>query len=220
MQANAPSLDGPGPTQGSKRSQTVSLVLLVGVGAAALVLARRDPSQREEDTLVYADLAACRAQGLRSPEDCEAADREVRALYPTVAPRYPDSAACERHHGSGGCTAAVAPAPAGAFVPLLAGFMIGRSADQHLPVQPLFRHAPDEAREAAGVSGVSGGYCTSGGGRVWTARGSTLARVSSAVARGGPAPARVVATGGFGATGHGVAVHASSGHAGSGHAGG
>ncbi|MEG9525030.1 MAG: DUF1190 domain-containing protein, partial [Hyphomicrobiales bacterium] len=48
-----------GTERRSKRSATISLVLLAGAGAAALLLARRDPSQREEDALVYGNDGAC-----------------------------------------------------------------------------------------------------------------------------------------------------------------
>ncbi|WP_018261257.1 DUF1190 domain-containing protein [Methylobacterium sp. WSM2598] len=189
-----------------KRSQVVSLALLLGAGATAYGLARRDPSQREEDTLVYRDVATCLGQGLRSRDDCEAADREARALYPRVAPRYDTNAACEAHHGCGGCTAGgfVATEAAGHFIPLLSGFMIGRTAEQAIPVQPLFRH---ETRPCGGGGGgFAGSYCTSSGGRIWTSRsGSSSARVSSAVARTAATTPRMVASGGFGGTGRAVA---------------
>ncbi|ACA19720.1 integral membrane protein-like protein [Methylobacterium sp. 4-46] len=188
-----------------KRSQVVSLALLLGAGATAYGLARRDPSQREEDTLVYRDVATCLGQGLRSRDDCEAADREARALYPRVAPRYDTNAACEAHHGCGGCTAGgfVATEAAGHFIPLLSGFMIGRTAEQAIPVQPLFRH---ETRPCGGGGGFAGSYCTSSGGRIWTSgSGSSSARVSSAVARTAATTPRVVASGGFGGTGRAVA---------------
>ncbi|WP_407522477.1 DUF1190 domain-containing protein [Methylobacterium oryzisoli] len=197
---------------GSKRSQTVSLVLLLGVGAAAWGLARRDPSQREEDALVYRDLAACLGQSLRSREDCEAADSEARSLYPQAAPRYASNAACEEHHGCGGCVAggSVSSAAAGYFIPTLSGFMIGRTPEQRMPVQPLYRH---ETRPCGTGGGHAGSYCTSSGGRVWTASsGSSSARVSSAVAHTSTSSARVVSSGGFGGSGHAVSA---SGHGGS-----
>ncbi|MGY2048994.1 DUF1190 domain-containing protein [Methylobacterium sp. JK268] len=199
-----------------KRSQAVSLALLVGAGATAWGLARRDPSQREEDALIYADLAACTAQGLRPPEACEAADREARALYPRVAPRYASNAECEAHHGCGGCTAGgfVGNEAAGFFIPVLSGFLIGRTPEQNLPVQPLFRHAP---RACGSGAAATGSYCTSSGGRVWAASSrSSTARVSSAVARSPPTTPRVIASGGFGGTGHAMtAAHGGAGAGGS-----
>lgn len=207
----------PEPPRRSKRSQTVSLVLLVGAGAAAWALGRADPSQREEDALVYPTEEGCAAATLRSAEECGSAFREARALYPRIAPRYATNAECETHHGPGGCLAGggVASEAAGWFIPVMSGVMLGRTAAQGLPVQPLFPHRPEERREASG--GHGGGYCTSSGGRVWASSGGSgsTARVSSAVARSRDTSARVV-RGGLGSTGRSFAS-SSSGHS-SGHA--
>ncbi|MDP4022870.1 DUF1190 domain-containing protein [Methylobacterium sp. NEAU 140] len=189
----------------SKRSATVSLVLLVGAGAAALALGHLDESQREEDALVYDTEGACIAQGLRPAGECAAEYRAALDRYAADAPRYPTDAACERHHGPGGCTrlADGSPGDGSAFVPLMAGYMIGRTAAQGLPAQPLYRHAPEEQQAAAGSGGGSGGYCTSSGGRVYAARGGSVTRVSSAVARttASAGTPHAVARGGFGGTG-------------------
>ncbi|MFC6742177.1 DUF1190 domain-containing protein [Methylobacterium tardum] len=97
-------------------------------------------------------------------------------------------------------------------MPLMAGYMIGRTAAQSLPAQPLYRHAPEEERPASdGAAGFASGYCTGAGGRVLTSGGS-VARVSSAVARTTTSTPRTVARGGFGGTGR--AVSAFGGHAG------
>lgn len=206
----------------SKRSQTVSLILLAGAGAAALALGHADPSQKEEDALVYRDDQECIAQGLRTAEDCTREFRAAQEAHPRTATRYADNATCERHHGPGGCTAggAVSPSAAGAFVPVFAGYMIGRTLAQGLPVQPLSRHAPEEKEREPGGSSSGGGYCTSSGGRVWRSAGGTssVARVSSAVARTTTGTPRVVASDGIGATGRSMAM--ASGHGGSAHAGG
>ena len=205
----------------SKRSQTVSLVLLVGAGAAAWALGRADPSQREEDALVYPTEEGCAAAAVRSADACRDAFREARDLYPRIAPRFATNAECESHHGPGGCLAGgtVASEAAGWFIPVMAGVMMGRTLAQGLPTQPLFPHRPEERQESPG--GGRGGYCTSSGGRVWTASGgsASTARVSSAVARSRDSAARVV-RGGLGGTGRSVAsasVSSSSGHS-SGHA--
>ena len=201
-----------GTARRTKRSITVSLVLIAGAGAAAFLLARRDPSQREEDALVYDTEGACIAGGVRPADACVAAYRAALDSYASSAPRYPTQADCEHHHGPGGCIARTDDGPGDAlgFVPLMAGYMIGRDAAQGLPAQPLYRHAPDEERPAS--QGGSGGYCTGAGGRVFTTGGGSVARVSSAVARTTTSAPRTIARGGFGGTGR--AVSAFSGHAG------
>lgn len=204
--------DEAGTARRSKRSATISLVLLAGAGAAAFSFARRDPSQREEDALVYATDGACIADGVRPADACVAEYRAALDNYAASAPRYPDQAECEHHHGPGGCTARTGATPGDtlSFVPLMAGYMIGRTAAQSLPVQPLYRHAPEEQRQAS--AGTSGGYCTGSGGRVFTTGGGSVARVSSAVARTTTGAPRTIARGGFGGTGR--AVSASGGHTG------
>ncbi|WP_298959195.1 DUF1190 domain-containing protein [uncultured Methylobacterium sp.] len=201
----------------SKRSQSVSLTLVAGAGIAAMALGRHDPSQREDDMLIYQTLVACRDAGLRSVADCDAADREAHRLYPGVAPRYPSLAACEAHHGCGGCLdgTAVSSDAAGRFVPSLSGFMLARRPDEDRPAQPLFRHADRGCGPARGGMVSSHGYCTASGGRVWgPSDGSGVAKVSSVLTRtvGSANAPRVVASGGFGGTGHAV----SGGHGGGG----
>jgi uncharacterized protein YgiB involved in biofilm formation len=205
----------PGEARLSKRSQTVSLVLLVGAAGAAFALGHADPSQREEDALVYPSEQACVSGAVRSAEDCREAFRTARDLYPRIAPRYATNAECEQHHGRDHCTigGGVSPEAAGFFIPVLAGAMLGRTVAQNLPVQPLFDHRPDEREERQGSGGHGGGYCTSSGGRVWAASGGNAAsaRVASSVARTRDTSARVV-RGGLGSTGRSFAAssHGSS----------
>ncbi len=190
----------------SKRSTTVALVLVAGAGATALALGRCDPSQREEDVLVYGGPDACIRGGIRTEADCRSTYATALAAYPEAAPRYLSLADCEGHHGTGHCVdgTAVATSAAGRFVPMLAGYVIGRRIEQALAPQPVYDHRPGQA--GAAYSG-SGGYRTSWGGRVVTGSGgaSSRARVASSAVR----PA---AFGGFGATGRGFASHGMAGH--------
>ncbi|AWN41858.1 DUF1190 domain-containing protein [Methylobacterium durans] len=192
--------DRPEGWPGPKRSQTISLLLLCGAGAAAIGLGALDPSQREEDVLVYPSAEACAAGRIRTDADCRRDYATARAAYPSAAPRYSSEPACESHHGRGHCLADTAAglAPGGRYLPVMAGYVIGRRAEQDLPPQPVFDHAP----EAAGHGG-GGGYCTGSGGRIATGSGgrSASARVSSAAVR-------PVSFGGFGATGR---AHSSGG---------
>ncbi|HEX2727330.1 MAG TPA: DUF1190 domain-containing protein [Beijerinckiaceae bacterium] len=200
------------------------MLLVAGAGVAAVGLARHDPSQREEDTLIYRSTQHCIDARQRSPGDCRAAYDMARSEHGKAAPRYEAKEDCERHHGRGGCQDAALPGQTTlAFVPALAGYMMGRTAAQNLPVQPLYRHVEkgrDEERHAGGGSGGVGGvgYCTGSGARVAASGGGTSARVASAVARESHASPRsiprggsgiVVARGGFGTTGHGISSHGS-----------
>ncbi|WP_244477892.1 MULTISPECIES: DUF1190 domain-containing protein [unclassified Methylobacterium] len=193
------------------RSQTVTLVMLAGAGAAAFGLARLDPSQDEESVLVYANADACIAGTRRTEEDCRSEYLTARAAYPEVAPRYATVTDCEAHHGPSHCLPGdgVAVSAAGRFVPRMAGYVIGRRIDQNLPPQPIFDHAPNSEASHSGSAGHSGGagYCTSWGGRITTSSGgaSSSARVASSAVR-------KVAYGGFGSTGRSFSSHGWSSH--------
>lgn len=197
----------------SKRSQTVSLVLIAGAGAAALGLGSLDPSQREEDVLVYADAAACAAEAIRPAEECRSEYAVARAAYPTAAPRYASLPDCEGHHGPLHCRPGgeVSEQARDRYLPRMAGYMIGRRAAQGLAPQPVFDHAPSPGHAAAAAG--HGGYCTGGGARIFTGSGgrASAARVQTASLRG-------TSFGGFGQTGrsfssasHGSAHGASGG---------
>ncbi|UHC17976.1 DUF1190 domain-containing protein [Methylobacterium currus] len=197
-----------------KRSATLSLVLVAGAGAGAFALARLDASQRDEDVLVYRTLDACIADRVRSAQACTDAEAAARAAYAASAPRYETLADCERHHGRGGCVpgATVTPAAQGRTLPVMAAFMMGRTDEQDLPVQPLYAHAPEEEQpHAAHGGGTAGGFCTGSGGRVVYAGGGSRAHVPATVARGTTSTPRIIARGGFGGTGRAVAA-AGSGH--------
>jgi uncharacterized protein YgiB involved in biofilm formation len=202
-----------------KRSQAVSLILLAGVGVAAVKLAEGDPTQLEEDALIFPSAENCIDSRIRTPVDCRAAGEEAQKEAARVAPRYADQADCERHHGPG-CRA-VENAAGPMFVPALAGFMMGRFPHQSMPTQPLYNHVTQERRkeeESGSFGGGGGGYCTSGGNhvaRAWS--GSPSARVSSeaawerlssprTIARGAPAfkAHGIASRGGFGSTGRGL----------------
>jgi uncharacterized protein YgiB involved in biofilm formation len=196
--------------------------MLASLGASAFALAKRDPSQKEESTLVYRSEGQCIDDKVRTPEECRAAYREASAAGLTKAPRYVERRDCERHHGSDQCEPHAFPGSgytSSYFVPRLSAFMMGRSAAQNLPVQPLYRHREEGA---APSSGGSASYCSSGGGRIWTSTsGATSAKVSTAVARETTSSPRIVPAGGsgvsiarsgFGSTGHALSGgHASGG---------
>lgn len=205
-------------TRRAKRSATVSLVLVAGAGAAALALGRLDPSQREEEALVYGTLGACIAERARSAEACIDAYKSAQESYAATAPRYETQADCERHHGTGGCTAGerVAEAARGRYLPLMAAFMMGRTDAQAFPVQPLYAHAPEEEREQAGghAGGHAGGYCTGAGWRIGYAGGGSRVHVPATVARSAATAPRTISRGGFGGTGRATAFSGSGGRAG------
>lgn len=179
-----------------KRSQTVSLALLATAGVAALGIGEFDWSQKEEDIVVYADADACITAKLRSETDCRSDYAKARAAYPWGAPRYATMNLCESHHGAGHCVAGetVTEGARGQFVPRMAAYFMARKAEQAVEPEPIYEHQPQSASSSS--SSGTGGYCRSGGGRIWTSSGgrASSARVSSA-------SLRRTSFGGFGSTG-------------------
>ena len=142
-----------------KRSQVVSLVLLAGVGVAAVKLAERDPSQQEEDALVFTSAQACLESGLSTAIDCRAAAATAEDEAAKKAPRYLNQAQCERQHGAE-CRALTEPGVT-VFVPPVAGFIMPRSVNQNFPVQPLYADMGEKRPEEQQASGRASGGAVS-----------------------------------------------------------
>ncbi|MCJ2031120.1 DUF1190 domain-containing protein [Methylobacterium sp. J-043] len=178
----------------TKRSQTVSTVLVAGAGLAALSLGGLDRTAPGRDVLVYADVTACTAEAIRTTEDCRAAYDIARAAYPSTAPHYVSLPQCEQHHGSDHCAldrtvdAVIDPMR---FVPRMAGYLLGRTAAEGVTPEPVYDHS-------SGQSGHHGAYCTGSGGRITTGSGS---HASSGSLKSGSAQATKF--GGFGSSGRG-----------------
>lgn len=177
----------------TKRSQTVSTVLVAGAGLAALSLGSLDRTIPGRDVLVYADVTACAADAIRAADDCRSAYDVARAAYPSSAPHYESLPRCEQHHGSNRCEtdgAVDLPDPM-RFVPRMAGYLLGRTAADGVTPEPVYDHS-------SGQSGHHGAYCTGSGGRITTGSG---AHASSGTLKSGSAQATKF--GGFGHSGRG-----------------
>lgn len=184
----------------TKRSQTVSTVLVAGAGLAALSLGSLTRAAPSKDVLVYPDAAACAAEGIRPAGECRSEYATARAAYPRMAPHYDTEGACARHHGSFRClTDAAAPA-AQRFVPRMAGYMIGRTAAQGVTPEPVYDHA-------SGHGGHGGSYCTGSGGKVATGSGGSASsgKLTAASSKGSAVGFSSGKTtyGGFGDSGRG-----------------
>lgn len=171
----------------SKRSQTVSTVLVASAGLAALGLGSLERTAPSKDVLVYADAAACAADGIRPAEECRSDDATARAAYPSTAPHYDSAAECEGHHGSSHCLPDPNAPPQS--VPRMAGFLLGRRASDWVTPEPVYEHRQ-------GHGGHHGSYCTGSGGKVSTGGGG---HASSATLK--PAAAKATQFGGFGSSG-------------------
>ncbi|KQO88413.1 hypothetical protein ASF56_05545 [Methylobacterium sp. Leaf122] len=182
----APAVTSP-DTAASKRSQTVSTVLVASAGLAALGLGSLERTAPSKDVLVYVDAAACAADGIRPAEECGSDYATARAAYPSTAPHYDSAAECEGHHGSSHCLPDPNTPPQS--VPRMAGFLLGRRASDRVTPEPVYEHRQ-------GHGGHHGSYCTGSGGKVSTGGGG---HASSATLK--PAAAKATQFGGFGSSG-------------------
>ena len=119
-----------------KRSGYVGFSLMT-VSAALIGCERPDPdppqrpgpteaSASETAPVAYASLEECRAQN--SASECEAAFQQARSEHEQTAPRFADQTQCEQEWGEGNCESRPDQTRSGGsvFVPILAGFMLGR----------------------------------------------------------------------------------------------
>lgn len=144
----------------TKRSKRVAIAI---IGATAFALA----GCREEqvDAAAFPDLQSCTNEasrgGMFSVQDCEASFSQAEALHVESAPRYDSLAVCEEQHGTGACGSEADAAPGGSggiFMPLLAGYLIGKMLGGRTGMsagQPLYKTSDGRFTNAARSSTYS-----------------------------------------------------------------
>jgi uncharacterized protein YgiB involved in biofilm formation len=206
-----------------KRSTQIGLAA-AGVVLVATIWANSGPD--EEDSLVYNNLAECRAGGQLSSSQCEQRFNEASANHLRDAKKFTSTSACEAEYGSGSCQSAVWNG-AQVIVPALAGIMLARSLAQGggvaQPLLPPTRQAcppgspAQECQQArsssSGSSGGSGSYgsrsSSSSSSRAYsTTSGAALVARSGTVS--GASSASTVSRGGFGSTSRSYSSSSSS----------
>ncbi len=183
-----------------KRSQSIRLVQM---GAVALTLAA---CEEPVEVGVFETIGQCVTAG-NTAAQCETALTAAQEQHRQVAPRYATRQDCEAEFGASQCTPAPAnAAPAadgsaptqqaqagfgGGFMPLMAGYMMGRMmGGGGAMAQPLYR-------PAATAPGAGSGWHTATGAPV--ARSTGVTTVPRALAQAAPAQGGTIARGGFGA---------------------
>lgn len=200
----------------------------IGLAAAGILLVAtywgRSGSQQSEESLVYANLAECRAGGQLTSTQCEQRFNEATANHLRDAKKFTSTSACETEYGSGSCRSAVWNG-AQVVVPALAGFMLARSLAQGGgAAQPLLpptqqacppgSQAPECQQARSSSSGSSGGGY-GGRGSSSSARAYSTTSGAALVARSGSSPGVATTTtttsrGGFGSTARSYSSSSSS----------
>lgn len=122
-----------------RKSKNVA-TLLAGGALLSLGLTGCDPAQ--EEVQIYPGPQACAEE--RPAAECEAAFGEAQRQHLTTAPRFTSKEECEAEMGSGACTV-VESGQGSVFMPLMAGFLLGRMLSGPNPVyvdRRGFAHAP------------------------------------------------------------------------------
>ncbi|PTM42944.1 DUF1190 domain-containing protein [Bosea sp. 124] len=197
----------------------------IGLAAAGVVLVATiwaNSGSDEEESLVYNNLAECRAGGQLSSSQCEQRFNEASANHLRDAKKFTSTSSCETEYGAGSCQSAVWNG-AQVIVPALAGIMLARSFSQGGgAAQPLLPptqqacppgSAAQECQQARSSSSNSGGYgsrsSSSSSSRAYsTTSGAALVARSGAVS--GVSSTSTVSRGGFGSTSHSYSSSSSS----------
>ncbi|CAN7202342.1 DUF1190 domain-containing protein [Bosea sp. LjRoot90] len=204
----------------------------IGLAAAGVVLVATYWSLsggETDDSLVYNNVAECRAANQLSASQCEQRFNEASANHLRDAKKFTSSASCEQEFGSSGCQSATWN-NAQVFIPALAGIMLARqfmsgggAAQPLLP--PTSAACPPGSRQAgsgrpeceqparsSGSSSSSGGYY---GGSSSRSRAYTTTSGQAMVARnisstGMASTPSVASRGGFGSTSRSFSSSSSS----------
>lgn len=183
-----------------KRSSRVALCIL---GATAFALA----GCREEElqAAAFPDLQSCKAQAAGDSaalSDCETAFAAAQQIHVESAPRYDSLAVCEEQHGAGACgteAQATGGGGGGIFLPLLAGYMIGKAMSGGMggqaAAQPLYKSAKGGFTNATGSSSYS-----SNAGRA-SLGAQHFQRPPTTIGKAPMTAATAAARGGFGSSG-------------------
>lgn len=202
----------------------------IGLAAAGVVLVAtiwaNSGDDTQEDSLVYNNLAECRAAGQLSSSQCEQRFNEASANHLRDAKKFTSTSACETEYGAGSCRSAVWNG-AQVIVPALAGIMLARSFSQGggaaQPLLPPTQQAcppgsqAQECQQArsssSGGSSGGGGY---GGSRSSSSRAYSTTSGAALVARSGTVSGvattstSTTSRGGFGSTSHSYSSSSSS----------
>jgi uncharacterized protein YgiB involved in biofilm formation len=164
-----------------KRSRSVKLVAM---GAGLFLVAGCEESQ--VDAALYNTPSQCILDGF-SKEECSTSFESAKAMHVDVAPKYTSLVDCEADFGAKECETApqVTQAGGSVFMPLMAGYMMGRMMSGG--AQPLYRSRDDRASFRTADNRNVG----SSVGRTQVARSATQTPA---------AKTRTVSRGGFGAS--------------------
>lgn len=181
-----------------KRSARIKLLLM---GSVTLALTACGESQEEAG--VFSNVAECVAAGKYTEDYCKKGLDQARDQHAKVAPRYNSKADCEADFGASKCQGhAESSSGTSVFLPLMAGFLVGRmlSGGQSGFAQPLYQPNPyPQQPQQGGYSNSGGGFRTAN--NVQVAERTGVTKVGSGVTSSPPSTSTTtISRGGFGAS--------------------
>ena len=144
-----------------KRSRILHLSSLMATASFTLAACSQPPEQvasapqggweAPDEGGAFATVADCVASGTATAEECAAAEEAAVAN----APKYASQADCEQEFGEGQCQTRTEANGTSIFMPMLAGFLLGRmlSNGTRAAPSPLFRGANGLRTPNAPVAG-------------------------------------------------------------------
>ena len=185
-----------------KRSQRVVLTTLTAAGVCAVQACGSgdwsdDPSVEASP---FASVAECQSSGRVPADQCQTAYRQALANHDQAAPRFESQPLCEEQFGGGQCQQRMIGG-GNVWMPVLAGFMVGRMLDRQRRPYYSYGGLYRSRRNNVWYTGGANGEPLHNTGSGWRAGASAFGRPTSTPAV--RSRSSVSRRGGFGARSRG-----------------
>ncbi|MCC2095277.1 MAG: DUF1190 domain-containing protein [Hyphomicrobiales bacterium] len=132
---------------GRKRTMVVSLLAL-GAGAVTIGSYMSSSDGQKSDNKLFTSQAQCERDSAVPKEQCGKQYVAALQAHEKNAPKFPSQASCEQEHGQGQCvhpSTSTSSVYRSYFVPVMSGYLLGRTAAGGYQSAPLYRKRTDPA---------------------------------------------------------------------------
>ena len=166
-----------------KRKRTIAITLLaLGAGAVTIGAFSGAGTGSGNRPRTFKDVTECEADKSITSVDCSSNFKQALSAHERSAPAHQSREGCEREYGAGNCTnPSAGSGRSSMFIPVMAGYMLGRQAAGGFQAAPLYRRPGDpqgEFRQSAAFpnpmsSGSSSSYSSGSRSGFWDSRSSS-----------------------------------------------